>query len=139
MGDGCAGVHPGLGTLSPLCALAPCIAAAGSTSERFRLALEFARSWREDATAEERPGMIGLEPPPCGDQRWDAVLAALAEHAALRDGLTVPAWCLAPGRFLDRPFFPVRHRSAVTAALVHAPAAFRRRGVFLDPDCLETV
>lgn len=113
---------------------------ADDEAERFRMVLEFVRAWREDEIPpNERQVLLAGEPPSCGDARWDALLAALAEHLARTSGLPVPSWTLLPKRFLDRPFFPITHRSVRTAALVASPAAFRRRGVFLDPESLATV
>jgi hypothetical protein len=42
-----------------------------------------------------------------------------------------------PGRFLDRWWFPTRFRSLHAMALVESPAAFRRRGIFVDHTELE--
>ena len=52
--------------------------------------------------------LLSEEPPGTGDEHWDVLLAALAEHLAAR-----------------------------ADAVVHAPAAFRRRGVFIAPQELE--
>jgi hypothetical protein len=53
------------------------------------------------------------DPPSVGDERWDALLAALAEHLA------------------------AKHDLAPADALVHAPAAFRKHGVYLAAADLE--
>jgi hypothetical protein len=58
-------------------------------------------------------------------------LAALGEHLAARDGLAAPAW--AERRTLRQLWFPFNTRAARVDALVHAPAAFRRRGVYVAP------
>lgn len=108
-------------------------------AERFRIVLDFVRAWREDGlTLAQREVLLASEPSRV-DARWDALLAGLAEHLARSAGLPVPSWALTPTRFLDRPFFPITHRSVRTAALVSSPAAFRRRGVFLDPESLATM
>lgn len=123
-----------------LAAVAEWVAGTEDEAERFRIVLEFVRAWREDGlTTAEREVMIVEEPRLSGSARWDALIAAVAEHLARPAGLTIPRWALNPERFLDRPFFPIAHRSVRTAALIAAPAAFRRRGVFLDPESLATV
>lgn len=126
-------------TPATLAAVALWVARTDDEAERFRLLLEFVRAWREDGPGRAELTALAAEPPPCGDARWDALIAALAEHLARSAGLEVPSWTLLPQRFLDRPFFPITHRSVRTAALVASPAAFRRRGVFLDPESLATV
>lgn len=73
------------------------------------------------------------EPAPTGDPRFDAYLAALAEHLAYDHGLDRPAWTCHPSRFLDRMWFPNERRDRWAAALVRSPAAFRRRSIFVDP------
>jgi hypothetical protein len=62
-------------------------------------------------------------------------LAALAEHLAARDGRAAPSW--AESRSLRRFWFPFNTRAARVDAVVHAPAAFRRRGVYVAAQELE--
>jgi hypothetical protein len=62
-------------------------------------------------------------------------LAALAEHLRARDGRSAPAW--AESRSLRRLWFPFNTRAARVDAVVHAPAAFRRRGVYVAAQELE--
>ena len=68
-------------------------------------------------------------PEPVGDERWDVLFAGLAEHLAMRDGQGAPAWSALRG--LRRFWFPFDTPGARAQALVHAPAALRRRGVFV--------
>lgn len=68
-------------------------------------------------------------PAATGDERWGALLAGLAEHLAMRDGLDAPGWSASRG--LRRFWFPFDTPGARAQALVHAPAALRRRGVFV--------
>jgi hypothetical protein len=70
---------------------------------------------------------VMLLPPDTSDERWDVFLAALAEHLAARDGQGSPWW--AESRSLRWWWFPFNTRAARVDALVHAPAAFRRREV----------
>jgi hypothetical protein len=75
------------------------------------------------------------EPASTGDERWNVLLAALAEYLAARDGRAAPQWSEA--RRLRRFWFPFNTRSARVDTVVHAPAAFRRRGVFVAAHELE--
>jgi hypothetical protein len=81
---------------------------------------------------EERPESIG-------DPRHDAYLGALAEHLAAVHGLTRPAWSVEPARFLDRFWFVSEVAGFRAVAIAQAPAAFRRRGVFLPERSLHRV
>jgi transcriptional regulator with XRE-family HTH domain len=85
------------------------------------------------------PPLVADEPAATGDRRVDALLGGLAEHLALRHGFARPAWCVAPTRFLDAWWFPHARRAFDAIAVRDAPAAFRRRGVFLHPSSLERV
>ncbi|TVP79237.1 MAG: hypothetical protein EA353_06540 [Puniceicoccaceae bacterium] len=62
----------------------------------------------------------------------DAYLAAYVEWLCERHGLPAPAWLAEPGRAAEKAWFdyPPLWRDS----FVHAPAAFRRRGVFTRPD-----
>jgi hypothetical protein len=118
-----------------LAELAGYLARAGQDDDhRWRLVAEFLEEYRhEPATA--RPNLLAVEPPTTGDERWDVFLAALAEHLAARDGRRGPRW--SEHRSLERFWFPFNTRAARVDAIVHAPAAFRRRGVFIAPQELE--
>lgn len=86
------------------------------------------------------------EPPPTGDRRWDAALAACVAWTARRHGVPPPAWSAAPSKYLDGPWFVVADvlGRPVTASLAAyllsvAPADFFGRGVIIDAATLETV
>jgi hypothetical protein len=87
----------------------------------------------------QRERAIEDEPRPTGDQRYDAYLAALAEHFAVTQGLPVPAWANRPERFLDRFWFVSEVPGFRGLAIVQSPAAFRRRGVFISEGALQRV
>jgi hypothetical protein len=74
-------------------------------------------------------------PLPSGDEQWDALLAALAEHLAAQLDQAPPAW--SRSRVLATPWFPSSLPSKRTEALVWAPAAFRKHGVYLSARDLE--
>ena len=103
-------------------------------SLRWRFVAEFLEEYRWES-AESRGSLLNTEPDGTGDEHWDVFLAALAEHVAARDGRDGPAW--AASRSLRRFWFPFNGRAARVDAVVNAPAAFRRRGVFVARQELE--
>src|SRR6266487_2316941 len=103
-------------------------------SARWRLVAEFLEEYRWEPV-EARFRLLADEPPSTGDERWDVLVAALAEHLAARDGRGAPAW--SEPRRLRRFWFPFNTPAARVDAVVHAPAAFRRRGVFIAPQDLQ--
>ena len=114
--------------------LAGWLTGAPDHSVRWRLVAEFLEEYRHEP-AETRVHLLAEEPPPTGDERWDVFLAALAEHLAAREGRSGPPW--SETRHLTSFWFPFDTRAARVDALVHAPAAFRRRGVFVAPQELD--
>jgi hypothetical protein len=96
---------------------------------RWKLVWEFLEEYRWEP-ADIQPSLLQQEPPPIGDERWDALLAALAEHLAAQHDLAPPDW--AESRVLGRPWFPAELRIQRAEALVWAPAAFRKHGVYLS-------
>jgi hypothetical protein len=103
-------------------------------SLRWRLIAEFLEEYRWEPP-DTRHDMLGTEPRETGDERWDVFLAALAEHLVARDGRGAPSWV--ESRSLRRFWFPFNTPAARADAIVHAPAAFRRRGVFVAVQELE--
>jgi hypothetical protein len=101
---------------------------------RWRLVAEFLEDYRHEA-AGTRLSLLDEEPCGTGDVRWDVFLAGLAEYLAEIDGRAAPPW--ADQRSLQQFWFPFNTRAARVDALVHAPAAFRRRGVYVAPEELK--
>lgn len=95
---------------------------------------EFLTEYRHEP-AVQRTVLLADEPPSTGDERWDVFLAALAEHCAARDERRGLAW--AAGRRLAVFWFPFDSAAARVDAVVHTPAAFRSRGIFVAPGELE--
>jgi hypothetical protein len=116
--------------------LAQEIAGDSDEQRRRRLVLEFVAEYRWER-ADVKARLLTEPPEPCNDIHYDAFLAALAEHLAYHDSLEVPGWTHDDGRFLDEWWFPVNLASVRTDALVHSPAAFRRRGIFLGTGALD--
>ena len=86
---------------------------------------------REEAIAES--------PMSTGDPRHDAYLGAMAEHLAAAHGLSRPRWAVEPTRFLDRFWFVSDVPGFRAISIAQAPAAFRRRGVFIPERSLHRV
>lgn len=119
-----------------LVALGRRLAQADSESGRRRLVLEFVEEYRWEPT-DHRYGLLDARPAPTGDQRYDALLAALAEHLAYHSDLPVPDWAYEDDRFLDQWWFPVDLPAVRAEALVHSPGAFRIRGIFIGSGALD--
>lgn len=117
-----------------LAVLARCLREAVNDETRWRLVWEFYEEYRWEPQ-EDREHLLHDEPSSTGDRRWDTLLAALAEHLAAQDDNATPSW--AGHRFLERWWFPFDLPSQHVEALVHAPMAFRRRGVFISARNLE--
>jgi len=86
-----------------------------------------------------REAAIVERPEPTGDLRYDAYLGALAEHLAVAHDLERPAWAIEPERFLERFWFVSEVPGFRAVSISQAPAAFRRRGVFVPERSLHRV
>lgn len=96
---------------------------------RWKLVWEFLEEYRWEQE-DDQPSLLTGEPCPTGDERWDALLAALAEHLTAQHDLAPPDW--AELRVLQHPWFPAELAIQRADALVSAPAAFRKHGVYLS-------
>jgi hypothetical protein len=112
------------------------LASEASESGRRRLVLEFVEEYRWEPPG-QRAALLEARPGPTGDHRYDALLAALAEHLAYHDELAVPGWAYDEDRFLDQWWFPVDLPAVRADALVHSPGAFRIRGIFIGSGALD--
>lgn len=111
-----------------LAGLGRLLAAETDERTRFRLVLEFLEEYRWERPA-QRLGLLLEQPGTTGDERWDVLLGGLAEHLNAADGRAAPAWVAESG--LDTWWFLDDSPAGRAEALVTAPAALRRRGVFL--------
>ncbi len=96
---------------------------------RWKLVWEFLEEYRWEPSGVQ-PSLLRDEPSSLADERWDALLAALAEHLAAQHDLAPPAWT--EMRVLGEPWFPAELKVQRADALVRAPAAFRKHGVYLS-------
>jgi hypothetical protein len=101
---------------------------------RWKYVWEFLEEYSWEPT-DEQPQLFRDEPRPSGADKWDALLAALAEHLAAKLDLAPPEW--SRSRTLTTPWFPSSLPSKRVEALVWAPAAFRKHGVYLSARDLE--
>jgi hypothetical protein len=102
---------------------------------RRRLILEFVEEYRWEPIA-QRLSLLEQRPALTGDSRYDAFLAALAEHLAYHDEFDAPDWVQDRDRFLEEWWFPIDLPAVRADALVHSPAAFRIHGIFLGSGAL---
>lgn len=99
-----------------------------------RAVKEFLDAW-QSMSLRERSGALKEEPQKIGSIE-DAYLAALAEHLALSERMSVPYWTEEPCRFLKEPFFAGGLESLKAILLAESPLAFRRRLIFISADGL---
>lgn len=92
---------------------------------------DFVDDYRRQGPA-ARLRLVAEAPPLTGDARYDAYLAAVAEHFLGEDGHPPPAWVEDRARFLDRAWFREPREGFWPMALVQTPPAFRRRLVFIE-------
>jgi hypothetical protein len=62
-------------------------------SLQWRLLAEFLEEYRWEPV-DSRFRLLAAEPPSTGDERWDVLLAALAEHLAAQGRRRLPGWWL---------------------------------------------
>ena len=117
-----------------LAALADRLGRTGDGKVRWKLLWEFLEEYRWEL-ADIQLSLLQDEPSLTGDERWDTLLAALAEHLAAGHDVAPPQW--AELRVLRRPWFPAELEIQRADALVWAPAAFRKHGVYLSARDLE--
>jgi hypothetical protein len=114
--------------------MANCLAE-GDEASALRLALRCVEVF-ERAPDGDRARLVAVPPPPTGDRRYDALLAAVAEYVCARTDRLAPSWVEQPDRFLDEWWFVSGLRSLHADALAHSPISFARRGVFITSGAL---
>jgi hypothetical protein len=101
---------------------------------RWKLVWEFLEEYRWEPD-DVQLSLLCDEPPATGDERWNVLLAALAERLAAQHDRAAPEWTQI--RVLQRPWFPAELEIQRADALVWASAAFRKHGVYLSARDLE--
>jgi hypothetical protein len=114
--------------------LAQRLVAAPDAGLRWKHVWEFLEEYRWEP-ADRQAALLIDEPSPTGDERWDVLLAAFAEHLTAQHDVAPPSWTRS--RFLVTPWFPSSLPSKRMEALALAPAAFRKHGVYLSARDLE--
>jgi hypothetical protein len=100
---------------------------------------EFLDQFNLQPDHDSRTRSIAERPASTPDPRLDAYLGALAEHLATVHALPRPEWSVDPDRFLDRFWFVSKVPGFRAIAIAQAPAAFRRRGIFIPERSLHRV
>jgi hypothetical protein len=108
---------PAVSLPMPLADRAGYLARTGDGRTRWKLIWEFLEEYRWKSK-DVQPSLLRDEPPLVGDERWDVLLAALAEHLAAQHDLAAPQW--AEMRVLQRPWFPAELEVQRADALVRA-------------------
>jgi transcriptional regulator with XRE-family HTH domain len=83
----------------------------------------------DDLAAVPGPLRVALcvaAPPPCGDARFDAAVAAIVDYHLIKDTLPLPEWVREPSRVLLEPWAVSPYTD-----LSEVPAVFQRHGVLL--------
>ena len=116
------------------------VARRAAAGEEFRHAVrEFLDEFALRGDDRLRSDAIAERPPAAGDARHDAYLGALAEHLAAVHDPNRPSWSIEPDRFLDRFWFVSDVQGFRAISIAQAPAAFRRRGIFVPERSLHRV
>ena len=77
--------------LMTLADLGRCLARVDDAKTRWKTFWEFLEEYRWEPQHIQMALLVD-EPPSVGDERWDALLAALAEHLAAKHDLAPPGW-----------------------------------------------
>jgi transcriptional regulator with XRE-family HTH domain len=96
----------------------------------------------DDFRASPRAGqawLVAEEPRPCGDARFDAAMAAMAELLCDEAGLPWPDWTSGPGRFAEPWWFVSGLAGFEAMALRDSPIEFKHHGVFVNERAFERV
>ncbi len=90
----------------------------------------------DDLASADLPLRVALcvsPPANCGDQRFDAAVAAIVEHHLSKDRLPIPHWVTESTRSLEEPW-----EVSPYTDVSEVPAAFKRHGVLLAASELES-
>jgi transcriptional regulator with XRE-family HTH domain len=105
--------------------------------KKLRYVFEFMRGAQEDTAPVNV--LVSAEPKSTGDMRFDALLAGIAEDLCVLSGEVPPQWVNSDARTLKSAWWVSSLAVGRAQALLHCPAALRRRGVMIDRHDLEGV
>lgn len=106
-------------------------------SDKMKWFFEFCRGMGDPDV--DVSALIAERPPLTGDLRFETLLAAAAEHYAFHNKVSTPEWSCDDMYYLQTPWWVPGTRQANAWAFVHAPAAFRVRGIFIERRDLENI
>jgi transcriptional regulator with XRE-family HTH domain len=106
------------------------------TADLLRLVREMVSNSKWVDSAEDIEAFFA-QPSTTGDQRWDAMLAGVAEHLSLRAGREAPAWTA--GHALRPLWFVGSVPGLDSMALANSAPSLRVRGVVIDQESLTSV
>jgi transcriptional regulator with XRE-family HTH domain len=110
---------------------------ANDDKKKLRYVFEFMRGAQEDTAPVNV--LVSAEPKSTGDMRFDALLAGIAEDLCVLGGEVPPQWVNNDARTLKSAWWVSSLAAGRAQALLHCPAALRRRGVMIDRHDLEGV
>ncbi len=110
---------------------------ANDDKKKLRYVFEFMRGAQEDTAPVNV--LVSAEPKSTGDIRFDALLAGIAEDLCVLGGEVPPQWVNSDARTLKSAWWVSSLAAGRAQALLHCPAALRRRGVMIDRHDLEGV
>lgn len=95
---------------------------------------EFLDTFYGLADTDARSAALAPEPTLTGDERLDALAGAAASYLAKKYRACVPAWVVAPSRYLKEPWFTTEKPGpGINEFLWHSsPAEFRSRNIFTE-------
>jgi len=105
--------------------------------KKLRYVFEFMRGAHEETALVNV--LVSGEPQTTGDLRFDALLAGIAEDLCVLVGEVPPQWVNSDARTLKNAWWVSSLAAGRAQALVHCPAALRRRGVMIDRHDLQGV
>ncbi len=109
-----------------------------SDSVRYRMIIaNLPRYFHAASRAQQAKALA--EPPRLTGTKWDAFLAATAEHIAILHNHPIPAWVEEKERFLDITWVPLDHYQPgyCINSFIDSPPAFLRHGALPDPRDLD--
>jgi transcriptional regulator with XRE-family HTH domain len=110
----------------------------GDKNYAIRLCADFL-TWARRAAAYEVVRSVAQPPPGTGEERFDALIAGVAEMACLSAEVASPPWVRQRSGSLRPWWFTTEKESLWPYLMVHTPAALAGRGVFIDADSLHSV